>query len=65
MAYEPEPVDEVCAVCGAEVDARQAADLGLVAEYAGRSYLFCGETHRRAFLADPALSARPEEPKTV
>lgn len=42
-------------VCDAAVDVEAARGSGLIAEFAGRIYAFCGTACRDRFLAEPAL----------
>ncbi len=51
------PAQIIDPICGMTVDVARAEASGLLVEYDGRTYGFCRDGCRRAFLEDPARAA--------
>lgn len=51
------PTQVIDPICGMTVDVNAAEAAGLLIEYEGRTYGFCRDGCRRAFLEDPARAA--------
>ncbi|MES2210453.1 MAG: YHS domain-containing protein [Chloroflexota bacterium] len=51
------PAQVIDPICGMTVDVNAAEAAGLLIEYEGRTYGFCRDGCRRAFLEDPARAA--------
>lgn len=59
------PTQVIDPICGMTVDVNAAEAAGLLIEYEGRTYGFCRDGCRRAFLEDPARAAMEADQAAV